>query len=359
MLTFHWRLLQGGEQAGSSRAAAALRPETPRPDPAPQSAFCRLAEDLGIAGVLVDIGAAKPDPIVLSAALGLATSRLEFMVACRSGLQSPALLVQQINTLSALLDGRVSLNVVAGTSPAEQRGYGDFLDHDQRYARTAEFLAICKALWRQDGPVNVTGRYYTVADGRLGSRFIAPARHRPELMIGGGSPAARDLAVSHGDCWMRLPDTPAAVAAASRPMLAAGKAVGLRLSLIGAATRRDALDIACALRDDVDRTVPERSLEGGFIARSDSISFKAMHDVAARTEWLTPALWTGLVRSHGAPAVALVGDADEIAGALIDFQQAGVSRFILSGWPKAESMQFFGEHVLPRVRRLERRAAAE
>jgi len=142
-------------------------------------------------------------------------------------------------------------------------------------------------------------------------------------------------------------------------MLAAGKAVGLRLSLIGAATRRDALDIACALRDDVDRTVPERSLEGGFIARSDSISFKAMHDVAARTEWLTPALWTGLVRSHGAPAVALVGDADEIAGALIDFQQAGVSRFILSGWPKAESMQFFGEHVLPRVRRLERRAAAE
>jgi alkanesulfonate monooxygenase len=68
-------------------------------------------------------------------------------------------------------------------------------------------------------------------------------------------------------------------------------------------------------------------------------------------------LWTGLVRSHGAPAIALVGSADEIAAALIDFKLAGVSQFILSGWPKAESMQFFGEEVLPRVGRLDQRLA--
>jgi alkanesulfonate monooxygenase len=69
-------------------------------------------------------------------------------------------------------------------------------------------------------------------------------------------------------------------------------------------------------------------------------------------------LWTGLVRSHGAPAIALVGSADEIAEALIDFERAGASQFILSGWPKMQSMKFFGEEVLPRVRRLESRMAA-
>jgi alkanesulfonate monooxygenase len=65
-------------------------------------------------------------------------------------------------------------------------------------------------------------------------------------------------------------------------------------------------------------------------------------------------LWTGLVRSHGAPAIALVGSADEIADALIDFKRAGASQFILSGWPRMQSMKFFGEDVLPRVRRLEK-----
>jgi Luciferase-like monooxygenase len=95
----------GGETASSSRAAAALRPETSRPELPAQTEFCRLAEDLGLAGVLVDIGAAKPDPIVLSTALGLATRNLEFLNACRSGLQSPAVFVQQINTISSLMTG--------------------------------------------------------------------------------------------------------------------------------------------------------------------------------------------------------------------------------------------------------------
>jgi alkanesulfonate monooxygenase len=121
------RLVQRGESAGTSRAAAALRPDTSLPGLPAQLAFCRLAEEIGITGLLVDIGAAKPDPIVLSTSLGLATSSVEFIVACRSGLQSPAVFVQQINTLSALTSGRVSLNVVAGHSPLEQRYYGDFL----------------------------------------------------------------------------------------------------------------------------------------------------------------------------------------------------------------------------------------
>jgi alkanesulfonate monooxygenase len=345
--------VQAGEAAGSSRAAAALRPETSRPDLVTQLAFCRLAEDLGISGLLVDIGAAKPDPIVISSALGPGTRRIEFIVACRSGLQSPAVFVQQINTLSALTDGRVSLNVVAGHSPHEQRYYGDFLDHGERYARTAEFLDICKAFWRRDEPVNMRGSYYAVENGRLGSTFVSPCRQRPEVLIAGGSPDARELALRHGDCWMRLPAAPEIIAAESRSILEAGKSVGLRLSVIGGPSRAAALEIAHALLDGADRVVPERRLEHSFVAHSDSISFEAMYEAAGHTEWLTPTLWTGLIRSHGAPAVALVGNADEIAGALIDFARAGASQFILSGWPKAESMKFFGEEVLPRVRRME------
>jgi len=348
-------MLQGGETDGVSRAAAALKPETARPDLATQIPFCHLAEELGFAGLLVDIGAAKPDPIVLASALGLNTRSIEFIIACRSSLQSPTIFVQQINTLSALTDGRVTLNVVAGHSPLEQRFYGDFQDHEGRYQRSGEFLAICEALWRHTGPVSYRGRYYTVENAELGSTFVSPCRYRPGLLIAGGSAPARELAIALGDCWMRLPEPPTALQAASRPVLAAGKAVGLRHSVIGASTRTEALEIAHALREGADQTVADRRLEHAFVAQGDSVSFKAMHDVAKTTEWLTPTLWTGLVPSHGAPAVALVGSADEIAEALMDFKRAGISQFILSGWPKAQSMRFFGEEVLPRVRRLELR----
>jgi alkanesulfonate monooxygenase len=358
LLKFAWRLLQGGEMTGDTRAAAQSRAATGQPDLPAQVSFCRLAEELGITGVLVDIGSAKPDPIVLCTALGVATRSIEFIIACRSGLQSPAVFVQQINTLSALTGGRVVLNVVAGFSEVEQRCYGDFLQHDERYARMAEFLAVCDAFWRGDGPVNCSGRYYAVENGRLGSTFSSPYRPRPELLIAGGSTPARDVAISHGDCWMRLPEPPAVLEVAARPVLKAGKSLGLRMAVIGAATRAEALDIAFELQASIDSVLPDREVEARFIARSDSVSFKVIHETARATEWLTPTLWTGLVRSHGTATTALVGDADEIADAVIDFARVGVSQFILSGWPKAQSMQFFSEHVLPRVRHRERQIAA-
>src|SRR4029077_6861701 len=161
-LTFHWRLLQGGETANMTRAGEGMRRETGLPDLGRQLEFCRRAELCGITGLLTDIGATKPDPILLSAALGMATEKIEFIVAYRSGLIPPTTFVQQLNTLSSLIQGRFSLNIVAGHSPLEQRYYGDFLSHDERYPRTEEFLAICHAFWRSDEPVNFQGKNYQI-----------------------------------------------------------------------------------------------------------------------------------------------------------------------------------------------------
>src|SRR5260370_29051044 len=140
-LRFHWRLPLGGETSGIKRVTMSERVETGLPDLDTQVSFCKCAEDLGIDSLLIDFGASKPDPILLAAALGMATSRIRFIVAYRSGLIAPTSFVQQLNTLSALIQGRFSLNIVAGYSTAEQMLYGDFLAHDQRYERTDEFLA--------------------------------------------------------------------------------------------------------------------------------------------------------------------------------------------------------------------------
>src|SRR4051794_21429282 len=102
-LRFHWSLSQAGNPF---RRAERRETMSGLPDLNAQLALCRAAERNGIDSVLMAIGSVRPDPLALSVALGRATERIAFMIACRSGLISPTLFVQQINTVSALLGGR-------------------------------------------------------------------------------------------------------------------------------------------------------------------------------------------------------------------------------------------------------------
>ncbi len=90
--------------------------------------------------------------------------------------------VQQINTLSDLIEGRIALNIIASSSPAEQRGYGDFLEHDERYARAEEFMTICHCFWRTDGEFDFNGKYCRVERTKLHTPFFAPNRTAPRFM---------------------------------------------------------------------------------------------------------------------------------------------------------------------------------
>ena len=351
-LRFHWRLPHGGETVGDTRAQYnQLR--IGLPDLEAQTDFCRHAEQCGIDSLLTDFGYAKPDPILLSATLGLATSKIKFIVAYRSGLLSPATFVQQLNTLSSLIEGRFSLNIVAGHSPEEQRAYGDFLTHDERYDRTDEFLAICHAFWKEKGEVNFDGKHYKIERGKLHTAFFSSERAFPEILVSGSSPPAQKLAVRHGTCWMRFADTPERIRHDALAISKQAIDVGLRLSVITRPTREEALSAACSLATEMKVKGDEKE----FVRRSDSYSIKATYELA-EDEWLTPYLWTGAVRYAGATAIALVGTPEEIASALMDYKEAGVSQFILSGWPKLDEMIRFGQQVLPLVRIKEQRLAS-
>src|ERR1700682_5126267 len=76
-----------------------------------------------------------------AAALAAVTKRLELMVAVRPTFHSPALLAKQAADIDHISNGRVSLNVVSSWWADEARKYGVHFDqHDDRYARTAEWL---------------------------------------------------------------------------------------------------------------------------------------------------------------------------------------------------------------------------
>lgn len=319
------------------------------PDMEGWTTFARCAEDAGIESVLLSFSRYEPDTILIACAIGQVATKLKFIVAYRLGLMQPATFVQQINTLSGLIGGRLSLNIVAGSSTAEQRGYGDFLDHDERYARAEEFLAVCRAFWSNNGDVNFAGKYCHVEKGKIYTPFQAPGRTAPEIYVSGHSPQALHLARSQGSCHLRLIDTPEKLNSAVSDFRDNGIEVCLRLCVVCRPTHEEALAAAEALlpSDEIGRE------ERGILTRSDSKTLKDALAAADNVGWLNKNLWAGLVPYYGSSAMTLVGSPNELAQAFLDYKRIGVTQFIISGWPKLDEMMIFGREVLPLVRRAE------
>lgn len=343
-LRFHWSLSQAGN---AFRRAQAREQQSGVPPLSDQIELCRCAERWGIDSVLMAIGYTRADPLVLSIAIGAQTQTIKFMIACRSGLISPTYFVHQVNTASTLLPGRICINMVCGHTPYELGYYGDFLDHDERYSRTAEFLAICRALWKSGQRVDFDGTYYRVENACIKTPMMSSGTEGPEIFLGGNSVQAEDLAIRYADCLWRFPDADRELAPRVVRVVESGTQVGLLVSLITRPTRQDALGAATALVGGFGAQT--RVVHRDFAARSDSTGFRSVYAAAedSTTEWLSPTLWTGAVPYLGAPAIALVGSYEDVAEAILGYHSMGVSQFLFVGWPDVEELQHFGEGVLP------------
>ncbi len=364
-LRFHWMLPKAGEvtvgkpqtaQAAARYRIEATRSASPasRPDLEGWMHFARYAEQAGIESVLIALNRHEPDPFLISCALGQAARNLKFIVAYRSGLMQPTTFVQQLNTVSTLIDGRIALNIVAGSSTSEQRGYGDWLPHDDRYARAEEFLAVCNAFWRAEGEVDFDGDHYRVERGKLHTPFLAPGRRAPEIYVSGHSANAERLACAQGTCLLRAADSPDNLRPSVERIRQHGIEVCLRACVVCRPNRQEAFDVAASLLPDHNDTGPERSIA----VKDDSQMYREALAVADRkNHWATRSLWTGLVPHYGPVWTALLGTPDDIAEAILEFEAIGVTQFILSGWPELDELVTFGQRVLPLVREAESRKA--
>ncbi len=341
----------GMKTAQETSRVATTQAQSPAalPDMEGWTRFARTAEEAGIESVLLSFSRYEPDTIFVACAVGQVTTRLKFIVAYRLGLMQPATFVQQINTLSGLIGGRVSLNVVAGSSTLEQRGYGDFLEHDERYARAEEFLSVCHSFWADNGPVSFSGNYCRIENGKIYTPFQAPDRTAPEIFVSGHSEQAQHLALTQASCYLRLIDTPEKLASVVTRFRENGVEVCLRLCVICRPTREEALAAAHALLPPEEIERQERKI----LSSSDSQTLKDALAVADNVGWLNEHLWAGLVPHYGSSAITLVGTPQELAHAFMEYKRIGVTQFIIAGWPKLDEMMIFGRDVLPLVREAE------
>jgi len=360
-LRFHWMLPKGGDVTDAQQTAQAaaryriqstsISSPTPRPDMKGWRQFAEQAERAGIESLLVSFSRYEPDPLIVSCALGLATKKLKFIAAYRSGLMQPTIFVQQMNTIAALIDGRIALNVVAGNSTnstAEQRGYGDYLSHDERCARDEEFLAVCNSFWRSGAEVDFDGAYYRVEKGKLHTPFLAPERRGPEIYISGHSENAERLARAQGSCLLLLADNPSKLRTSVARLRQMGIEVCLRMGILCRPTREEAVKVAESLL--LKRADPRH--ERSVAAEDDSQVYR---EAVTLTEnhCLTCSLWSGPVPRYGPIWTTLLGTPQEIAEALLEFKALGVTQFIMSGWPELDEVETFGREVLPLVREAE------
>jgi alkanesulfonate monooxygenase len=353
-LKFHWMLPKGGEVAldgrQSPREAARYRIESMqssspavRPDLTGWTHFARHAEDAGIDSVLISFSRYEPDPFLVACALGQAVDKLGFIIAYRSGLMQPTTFVQQMNTVSALVQGRVSFNIVAGSSSEEQRGYGDYLSHDERYARAEEFLAVCNAFWRANGDVNFEGKYYRVEQAKLATPFVAPHKKSPEIFVSGHSEQSEHLASSQGTCWLRVAESPKKLEPIVARTRERGTGVCLRCCLLCRPTRGEAIEGAQSL-------LPADAAESTTTLKDDSQMYREGNELKRDAFWPEPWLWTGLVPHYGPVWTTMIGTPYELASAFLEYKRIGVTEFIISGWPEVDTVDTFGREILPRIK---------
>src|SRR6202162_1418487 len=146
-----------------------------------------------------------------AAALAAVTESLELMIAVRPTFHLPALLAKQAANIDNISGGRVSLNVVSSWWAEEAKKYGvQFDQHDDRYARTSEWLDIVDAAWKQDH-FSYAGKYHSVQDLVLQPKPVS--KPRPVIYAGGESEAAKELISQKCDAYVMHGDSPERVAA--------------------------------------------------------------------------------------------------------------------------------------------------
>ncbi|MDP9256226.1 MAG: LLM class flavin-dependent oxidoreductase [Actinomycetota bacterium] len=351
----HWFLPTSGDGrgVGDGTRTGVVAPGHRPPTLEYLAQIARAADDLGFDGVLTPTGTWCEDAWLVTAALIRETRRLRFLVAFRPGLVTPTLAAQMAATFQRLSGGRAALNVVSGGEEAEQRRFGDWLDHDERYGRADEFLVVVRGAWG-DAPFDFHGRHYRVE----GATVRVPPQPAPPLYFGGASPAAEAVAARRADVYLLWGEPPEMVreriARVQALASAEGRRIrfGIRLHVIARDRPERAWAVAERWLDEMDPAAVE--LAQARLARSSSVGQQrmlALHGGSRDRLLVAPNLWAGVGLVRGNAGTALVGSHTEVAERIEEYRELGCDEFILSGFPHLEEAYWVAEGVLPLLRR--------
>ena len=271
-----------------------------------------------------------------AAALAAVTTRLELMVAVRPTFHSPAILAKQTANLDHISGGRLSLNVVSSWWSDEARRYGvRFDEHDDRYARTEEWLQIVSGAWRERR-FSHSGKYYCVSDTVLEPK---PTRHpRPVIYAGGESEAAKTLISRDCDAYVMHGDPPDRVAPKIADMQRRRVAIGAPPMTFGMAAYAIVRPTEREAREELARITNVEPGSPGYGNYADWIAHTKLEQRVSLEDYS--------VSNRGLRA-GLVGTPEQVAERVREFEKVGVGLLLLQCSPQYEEMERFAAEVMP------------
>ncbi len=270
-----------------------------------------------------------------AAALAAVTRRLELMVAVRPTFHLPTLLAKEAANIDRISGGRLALNVVSSWWEEEARMYGVPFDaHDERYARTSEWLDVLDGVWSNPS-FSHTGRYYRAENAVLEPKPLR--RPRPPIYAGGESEAAKALIAAKCDAYVMHGDPPDRVAEKIRDMASRRAALGLPPLLYGVAGYACVRDTAADAAEEVRRITNVRSHAAGFANYQQWLAGTQLERSMSIEEYS--------VSNRGLRS-GLVGTPEAVREQIARFEAAGVDLLLLQFSPQREEMERFGEQVI-------------
>jgi FMNH2-dependent dimethyl sulfone monooxygenase len=272
-----------------------------------------------------------------AAALAAVTERLELMIAVRPTFHLPALLAKQAANIDHISGGRVSLNVVSSWWSEEAKKYGvQFDQHDDRYARTSEWLDVVDAAWKQNH-FSYSGKYYSVQDLVLEPKPVS--RPRPTIYAGGESETAKELISQKCDAYMMHGDSPEKVAGKIRDLSERRDRKGLPRMKFGVA------GYAIARENEQDA---QRELARITDVKQNAAGYQNYQDWLANTQLEQRVSLEDYSVSNRGLRSGLVGTPQQVADRIGEFEKAGVDLLLLQFSPQMEEMERFADSVISR-----------
>ena len=321
------------------------------------SKLARRSEEIGyditlIAELLLNdikgISAPSLDAWSTAAALAAVTERLELMVAVRPSFHPPAILAKQAANIDRISNGRLALNVVSAWWKDEARRYGAAFDeHDDRYARTTEWLDVVDGAWREP-TFSYHGRFYNHDDIVLEPKPISrPGRRRPTIYAGGESETAKNTIARQCDAYVMHGDPPERIAPKIADMRRrreqASEALGVELPPLqfGVAGYAIVRDNERETRAEIERITNVSEGSPGYENYRDWISNTKLEQQVSLQDYS--------VSNRGLRA-GLTGTPEQVAERVAEFADAGVDLLLLQCSPQLEEMErFAGEVIAARV----------
>jgi len=308
------------------------------------SRLARRSEQIGFGLTLIaelnlndikGVDAPSLDAWSTAAALAAVTESLELMIAVRPTFHLPALLAKQAANIDQISGGRVSLNVVSSWWAEEAKKYGvQFDQHDDRYARTSEWLDVVDAAWKQDH-FNYSGRYYSVNDLVLQPKPVA--RPRPTIYAGGESEAAKELIAQKCDAYVMHGDSPERIALKIRDMHARREKKNLPPMQYGVAAYAIVRETEEEAQAELRRITDVQQHAAGYQNYQQWLANTQLEQRVSLEDYS--------VSNRGLRS-GLVGTPQQLADRIGEFEEAGVDLLLLQFSPQLEEMERFADSVI-------------